>query len=72
MLCADVTLRDLNNSLLREEEGLMGQRGMVNGYVGDPTLNESQTFMVWIPQDIRRKYESTLLAMVEQVRTLRF
>lgn len=66
--CADVALKELNASLLQEEEGLVSNRGLVTSYVGDPALNDSQAFFVWIPLELRRRYETTLLAQVEQVR----
>lgn len=51
----------------------MANRGLVTSYMGGgemgdaQQLNDNQTFTMYIPPELRRKYESTLLAQVEQV-----
>ena len=47
---ADTDLRELNAALLREEEGLVANRGLVSSYQADAALNENQTFFVYVPQ----------------------
>ncbi|KAI8463954.1 MAG: Meckelin [Monoraphidium minutum] len=70
---ADTTLAKLNASLMREEEGLVAKRGLVTTYAGgggplggSAQLNDGQTFTLHITDELRRLYESTLLAQVEQ------
>ncbi|KIY92883.1 putative Meckelin [Monoraphidium neglectum] len=71
---ADTTLSELNASLLREEEGLVPKRGLVTTYSGggggplggSAQLNDGQAFTLHITDELRRLYESTLLAQVEQ------
>lgn len=65
----DTTLSELNAALLREEEGLVSRRGLVTTYAGAgaAALNDNQTFTLLITPELRRLYESTLLAQVEQV-----
>lgn len=46
---------------------LLPHRCCEPGYVGDASLNDSQAFFVWIPLELRRRYENTLLAQVDQV-----
>ncbi|GBF95222.1 meckelin [Raphidocelis subcapitata] len=65
---ADTTLSELNASLMREEEGLVSRRGLVTTYAGAgaAALNDNQTFTIVVTPELRRLYESTLLAQVEQ------
>lgn len=63
---ADTNLTDLNANLLREEEGLVANRGFVPHYQNDPQLNDNQTFRIYISTEVRQKYEGTLLVKVEQ------
>ena len=63
----DTELGQLNASLLKEEEGLVANRGLVSQYQADPQLNESQTFLVFLSQELRAQYDATLLKKIAQV-----
>ncbi|GMH43204.1 hypothetical protein BSKO_11126 [Bryopsis sp. KO-2023] len=64
---SDTNLRALNSNLLAEEEGLVANRGLVSGNAaGDSQeLKENQTFMIYLPKEIRDRYERTMLAEVD-------
>ena len=61
--------RDLNQELLKEEEGLVGNRGLVTTYTGDNAqkLNDNQTFNIFISDGMRDTFEAKLLRQVAQV-----
>lgn len=69
----DTTMSEINQALLREEEGLVANRGMVSCYVGAggtvpaAVLNENQVFRMYVTPELRRQYDNTLLAEVESV-----
>ena len=65
---ADTSLPELNAALMREEDGLVARRGLVTAYAGAGAarLNDGQAFALHIPSALRRAYEATLLAQVEQ------
>lgn len=63
---SDTSLGDINTSLLKEEQGLVTNRGLVTTYQSDPALNDQQVFTIYIPDDLRKKYEASLLSRVEQ------
>ena len=71
---ADTTLSELNDGLLREEEGLVANRGLVSTYVGGgllagaAVLNDNQTFLAYLTPELRRQYDSMVISQVEQVR----
>lgn len=62
--------RELNQALLREEEGLVGERGLVVNNQGRNAewLNQNQVFTMFVTADIRKTYESKMLRQVAQVR----
>jgi hypothetical protein len=70
----DTTLSELNDGLLREEEGLVANRGLVSTYVGGgllggaAMLNDNQTFLAYLTPELRRQYDSMVISNVEQVR----
>ncbi len=55
--------------LLKEEEGLVGHRGLITNYSGERAerLNENQIFNVFIPDEIRAVFEAKLLREAAQV-----
>ena len=61
--------RDLNAELLKEEEGMVGQRGFITSYQDRPRLNDNQRFLMYITTKERGEYEMNLLRKVEQVGT---
>ncbi|KAK9819713.1 hypothetical protein WJX72_001576 [[Myrmecia] bisecta] len=62
---SDTNLQDLNASLLKEEEGLVANRGLVSSERHD--IRENQTFKVYITKKLRDKYESTMLRQIQQL-----
>ena len=61
--------RELNQELLKEEEGIVGSRGLVTTYTGDNAdrLNDNQVFNIYIPNDAREAFEAKMLRQVAQV-----
>ncbi|KAJ9523189.1 hypothetical protein QJQ45_024081 [Haematococcus lacustris] len=63
---SDTTLRQLNTELDKEGEGLVANRGLVTNNQGEPRLNESQLFAVYIPDSLRQQLDQKILRQVEQ------
>jgi hypothetical protein len=61
--------RDLNQELLKEEEGLVGHRGLITTYTGDNAerLNSNQLFNIFITNAMRESFEAKVLRHVAQV-----
>ncbi len=55
--------------MIKEEEGLQGERGLVTTYDGDNAarLNQNQIFNLFISNDLRNTYESKMLRLIAQV-----
>ncbi|PNW74089.1 hypothetical protein CHLRE_13g584901v5 [Chlamydomonas reinhardtii] len=62
---SDATLRDLNQELLKEEEGLTAQRGLVSG-ASNPKLADNQLFQLYVTDAIRKTYDAKMLQLVQQ------
>ncbi|KAG2452271.1 hypothetical protein HYH02_003295 [Chlamydomonas schloesseri] len=62
---SDATLRDLNQELLKEEEGLTAQRGLVSG-ASNPKLADNQLFQLYVTDSIRKTYDAKMLQLVQQ------
>ncbi|GIL75629.1 hypothetical protein Vretimale_15152 [Volvox reticuliferus] len=62
---SDTTLRELNQELLKEEEGLTAQRGLVNS-TANPKLADNQLFLMYITDTIRKTYDAKMLQLVQQ------
>ncbi|GLC73394.1 hypothetical protein PLESTF_001370600 [Pleodorina starrii] len=62
---SDTTLRDLNQELLKEEEGLTSQRGLVNSSA-NPKLADNQMFLMYVTDSIRKTYDAKMLQLVQQ------
>ncbi|KXZ47359.1 hypothetical protein GPECTOR_36g81 [Gonium pectorale] len=62
---SDTTLRDLNQELLKEEEGLTAQRGLVSSS-SNPKLADNQLFLMYITDTIRKTYDAKMLQLVQQ------
>lgn len=59
--------RELNQELLKEEEGLTAQRGLVNS-TANPRLADNQLFLMYVTNSIRKTYDAKMLQLVQQVR----
>lgn len=64
-----IFFRTINQELLKEEDGFLGDRGLVSSYQGEAAdrLNQSQVFTVYITDDIRRVYESKMQRLAAEV-----
>ncbi|EFJ50232.1 hypothetical protein VOLCADRAFT_116951, partial [Volvox carteri f. nagariensis] len=62
---SDTTLRELNQELLKEEEGLTSQRGLINSSA-NPKLADNQLFLMYITESIRKTYDAKMLQLVQQ------
>lgn len=63
---AGVPRRQLNQELLKEEEGLTAARGLVTT-APNPSLADNQLFLVYITDSIRKTYDAKMLQLVTQV-----
>ncbi|KAG2497180.1 hypothetical protein HYH03_004769 [Edaphochlamys debaryana] len=61
---SDSTLKDLNQELLKEEEGLTAQRGLITS--SNPKLADNQIFLMYVTDSIRRVYDGKMLQLVQQ------
>jgi hypothetical protein len=52
---SDTDLAELNMGLLLEERGLVANRGLVTAYQDDPSLNDVQTFVIHVPEELRQR-----------------
>ncbi|GFR52700.1 hypothetical protein Agub_g15327 [Astrephomene gubernaculifera] len=62
---SDTTLRDLNQELLKEEEGLTAQRGLIAS-AANPRLADNQLFLMYVTDPIRKTYDAKMLQLVKQ------
>lgn len=62
---SDTTLRELNQELLKEEEGLTAHRGLVSSSA-NPKLADNQAFLMYVTDSIRKTYDAKMLQLVQQ------
>lgn len=60
------THRELNQELLKEEEGLTAHRGLVSSSA-NPKLADNQAFLMYVTDSIRKTYDAKMLQLVQQV-----
>ncbi len=58
--------RELNQELLKEEEGLTAHRGLVSSSA-NPKLADNQAFLMYVTDSIRKTYDAKMLQLVQQV-----